>query len=125
MEHFAPKSRAVADIYEWSNYRLVCAKMNGSKSDFTDVLDPFLLESETFVLDVLEGGLHPSSTLTPPVLAAAQDTIKRLKLDDPELRTVRKAIITDYFEGEFSTAFLKRESPFIHFELARQSLLRP
>lgn len=125
VEHFAPKSRTVAQIYEWSNYRLVCAKMNGRKSNFTDVLDPFLIGVQTFELLILNGSIRPSPTLDVAMLPAAEETIARLKLDDAEMRKTRLGIINDYFAGEFKTAFLKRESPFIHSELARLNLLKP
>ena len=40
-DHFAPKPKDRDNIYEWSNYRLVCSRLNSSKRDFGDVLDPF------------------------------------------------------------------------------------
>jgi 5-methylcytosine-specific restriction endonuclease McrA len=33
VEHFVPKSQQLGLAYEWSNYRLVCAKMNSRKRE--------------------------------------------------------------------------------------------
>jgi len=125
VDHFAPKSRAPAQTYEWSNYRLACAKMNARKNNFTNVLDPFSLAAGTFELIVGNGGIRPAPSLSGAARAAAKDTIRRLKLDDPEMRKARLSKIDDYLACEFSTAFLLKESPFIHSELARLGLLRP
>src|SRR5207245_9727793 len=34
VEHFRPKDTYPVDAYEWSNYRLVCATLNGRKGVF-------------------------------------------------------------------------------------------
>ncbi|HEV7660832.1 MAG TPA: hypothetical protein VGO55_13420 [Allosphingosinicella sp.] len=124
VEHFAPKSRAPNVAYEWNNYRLACAKLNARKNNFTDVLDPFLLQSGTFELGVLDGSISPSKSLTAPNLALAQATMDRLNLDDQEMRAARLYYIDQYLQGRFDSDFLREESPFIWFELQRQGLLK-
>jgi uncharacterized protein (TIGR02646 family) len=125
VEHFAPKSRATDQAYEWSNYRLACAKMNARKNNFTDVLDPFLIGPNTYELNVLDGSMEPSARLQGQALADAITTRERLNLDDHEMRDARLDIINGYFANRFDTAFLREESPFIWSELQRQGLLRP
>jgi uncharacterized protein (TIGR02646 family) len=124
-DHFAPKSRAVADAYEWTNYRLACSKMNARKNNFTDVLDPVGLAPDLFVLDVLTGAIETAPHVMGTLKTDADNTVTRLKLDDGEMRRARLSIIDQYFAEDFNTAFLSRESPFIHGELGRQGLLRP
>src|ERR1700689_4415537 len=51
VEHFRPKDTYPTEAYEWSNYRLVCATLNGRKGTFEDVLDPFVIQNGWFVID--------------------------------------------------------------------------
>lgn len=124
VEHFAPKSRALPDAYEWINYRLVCAKLNARKNNFTDVLDPFTLAAGTFRLSLVNGSLYPSPALTGAALVDAMATVTRLKLDDAEMRNARLNLIDLYLKG-LPSWFLKEESPFVWAEMDRQGLLRP
>ena len=41
VEHFVPKVVAPDLAYEWSNFRLVCGRLNSRKGRHQDVLDPF------------------------------------------------------------------------------------
>ena len=50
VEHFMPKSVTPAEAYEWRNYRLVCARLNGRKRNFQDVADPFEIGEGMFYL---------------------------------------------------------------------------
>jgi uncharacterized protein (TIGR02646 family) len=122
VDHFAPKSRGLADAYEWDNYRLACAKLNARKNNFDDVLDPFTMAADTFRLNTLDGSIHPNPALPAGDLAAAQATMARLKLDDAEMRKARLNLINLYLAKEISSGFLKSESPFIWVELERQGV---
>jgi hypothetical protein len=124
VEHFAPKSRALTQTYEWDNYRLVCAKLNARKNNFTDVLDPFLLTPDTFRLNPLNGALEINLAPSHPDRDLAERTARRLGLDDVEMRTARLELVDSYLNGHFDSAFLRRESPFIWTELGRQNMLR-
>jgi len=55
IDHFIPKSKEIALVYEWDNYRLACSKANKYKADKISILDPFLLELETFYLNLITG----------------------------------------------------------------------
>src|SRR5882724_1219801 len=51
VEHFIPKSVYPSLAYEWSNYRLVCGRLNGRKRDSQDVVDPFDVVPGMFCLE--------------------------------------------------------------------------
>ena len=61
-----PKSRDWRLVYEWRNYRLSCLRMNRKKREFTDVLDPFCIDDDWFVMDVVEFRVHPGPSLAHP-----------------------------------------------------------
>jgi len=125
VEHFAPKSRDLPQAYEWTNYRLACSKMNARKNNFTDVMDPFDVPAGAFQLSVVDGSIYPNPALDAVTTDLVVKTVARLNLDDGEMRKARLSIIEEYLAGDFTTPFLKRESPFIWGELGRQGMLRP
>jgi uncharacterized protein (TIGR02646 family) len=124
VEHFAPKSRALPDAYEWTNYRLACSRLNARKNNFADVLDPFTMPADTFRLNILDGSIYINSASAPEVLLAAQTTVERLKLDSGEMRKARLQRIDYYFKEGCSSRFLRGESPFIWSEMLRQGLFQ-
>jgi uncharacterized protein (TIGR02646 family) len=129
VEHFVPKSRNLNQAYEWSNYRFVCAKMNSRKRDFEDVLDPFTIEPDLFVLRLGSGKLDPHPSLTGDKLKVVKETIKRLDLDDQECRDKRLEIINDVLLNQsdkddgMTVGQLKRHAPFVWQEMKRQGWL--
>ncbi len=122
VEHFKPKSLYPGLAYEWSNYRLVCSALNGRKSDNDDVLDPFELKAGTFRIGFADGRIFPNPKLSGAARAAAQATIDRLKLDDPECRELRLLYFNDYIRNRDADVF-KTRSPFVWSEARRQKLL--
>ncbi len=125
VDHFVAKSAGPKDAYEWTNYRLACAKMNSRKRDFSDVLDPFTLADGTFTLNLLDMAIAPSAALPPADLSAAADTIRRLSLDDAECRDMRASLWDEYIQGHVDADFLRRKSPFVFGEARRQGRLKP
>jgi uncharacterized protein (TIGR02646 family) len=123
VEHFVPKSRHLNQAYEWNNYRFVCAKMNSRKHDFEDVLDPFILEPESFELNLGDGGIAPHPRLNAVERREAVKTIKRLKLDDAECRSMRLEFIQAFRTHQITAEYLNRQAPFIWFEMQRQGAL--
>jgi uncharacterized protein (TIGR02646 family) len=123
VEHFAPKSRRLDLAYEWTNYRLACGLMNGNKSNFEDVLDPFKLQSGTFQLNPVNGAILPNPKLSVAAKHKALETIERLKLDSPACRRVRLRYFTKYMQHQITADYLKEVSPFVYLELKRQNLL--
>lgn len=69
------------------------------------------------------GKMAPHPDLSPDASGAAQDTIRRLRLDSPENNEMRANHFEEYLRGACSLAFLSRKSPFVYAEIVRQGLL--
>jgi len=123
VDHFVAKSKRVELAYEWSNYRLACSRMNTLKREYEDVLDPCEIRDGMFRLEPVSGRIHPADHLDGDEEKKVQQTIKRLKLDDPWCRKMRLRYIQQYIDKEISVDFLRRNAPFVHMELRRQNLL--
>jgi hypothetical protein len=123
VDHFVPKARRVELAYEWSNYRLACAKMNARKGEFEGVLDPCELEDTPFELSLLSGALRPAAGLRAAPRRAAEMTAERLGLDDPECREIRRKLFEQYASGQIDEDVLKHYSPFVWSEARRRHLL--
>jgi uncharacterized protein (TIGR02646 family) len=122
-DHFVAKSKDAGQAYEWTNYRLSCLGMNRQKNRFDDILDPFQIQHETFVLNLVSGEIGLGPRLSPTLVAQAEDTIKRLKLDDPETNDMRAKHFADYLSEQVTESYLARHSPFVWYEARRQGLL--
>lgn len=124
VEHFRPKDTYPADAYEWSNYRLVCATLNGRKGVHEDVLDPFLVQNGWFVIDFPSMLVKPSSNLALENRRMVQATIDRLGLND-EGTCLKSRVkwLMDYCLTEISFDYLRRNAPFIVAEMERQNLV--
>jgi hypothetical protein len=120
-DHFAPKSQSWRHVYQWSNYRLCCSRMNSRKNDFGGVLDPFEVEQGWFQLELLGFQVLPGFQLTEEFRELVQATIDRLGLND--FRSYREKDAERYWAGGYSLQVLKEESPFVAFELNRQGRL--
>ena len=97
--------------------------MNRNKNRFDDILDPFEIEPDTFLLNLASGEIRPNPILPPGVAAKAEDTIKRLELNDPECKKMRTDHYTDVLQNVVSPNWLERKSPFVWYEAKRQGLL--
>jgi uncharacterized protein (TIGR02646 family) len=122
-DHFIAKSRLAGQAYEWSNYRLSCLGMNRARNRFDDVLDPFEIAADTFVLNLATGDINPNPGLPDDVRQRAEATIERLGLRDDETKKMRASHFQDYLEHHVDQAYLKRRSPFVWYEANRQGLL--
>jgi uncharacterized protein (TIGR02646 family) len=123
VDHFVPKSRHVGLAFEWNNYRLACRSINTKKADLEQLLDPFLLEPETFYLVLESGEIYVSPQCQNPQLA--QKTIVYLGLDAHEYREVRLEYYTDFQNGDISTRQLQKLAPFVYLEALRQGRISP
>ena len=122
VDHFVPKSIEPALAYEWTNYRLVCARMNGRKGTKRDVLDPFALREFTFALHFPSLQVRPSGECSAELAVEAATTIMRLKLNDALCVKARWTYIKNYCKTWISFEFLEEYAPFIHREILRQGL---
>jgi len=96
--------------------RLACRDVNGRKSSFDDVLDPFELEPGTFYLVLMTGRIYPNPKLSAPNRQKAEDSILRLGLDRPLVREMRTRHYEELVEGNR----LPKYSPFVWAEIERQ-----
>ena len=116
--------------YTWSNYRLATPWVNGAKSDFSDVLDPFEIGEEWFALD-----LGSYKTVVGPKAPRDQEvairtTINRLGLDRSEVCVERRRAAQKYLSPPLGKPpvplwSLELDQPFVAYELRRQGRLRP
>lgn len=120
-DHFAAKSRQWRDVYEWSNYRLACARLNARKRDFSDVIDPFEVRPGWFRLELVGFQVVASPGLPASRRRAVQHTIDRLGLND--FCKDREKDAERYWSGDVSLRVLREESPFVAYELKRQRRL--
>jgi hypothetical protein len=118
VEHFVPKSLDPARAYEWQNYRLACARLNGRKGNFQDVVDPFRVHEGMFHLH------FPSLCVVPGRIRRrlANSTIERLKLNESRCVETRRHYVENYLNGEITISYLRRHAPFLGLELVRQHI---
>lgn len=123
VEHFRPKNTYPREAYEWSNYRLVCATLNGRKGVKEDVLDPFVVQNGWFVIDFPSMLVKPHSNLRTVRRSRVQATIDRLGLND-EGTCLKSRVkwLEEYCSNDISLDHLRRHAPFIVAELERQAL---
>ena len=122
VDHFAPRSRAWDRVYAWTNYRLACSRLNARKRDFTDILDPFEVQTGSFQLELVGFQLLPAAGLDADVTRRIEVTCKRLGLNDYD-RQCRERDAERYWAGNVSLTVLREESPLVAIELARQGRL--
>ena len=120
-DHMVAKSRSWRQVYEWDNYRLACGRLNSRKLDFEDVIDPFDVKLGWFWLNLVTFEIEPASGLDKATTKQISDTIARLGLND--FKQDREEYAEDYLCREISLRILKKESPYIAYELFRQKKL--
>lgn len=119
----AKRSSGLEDAYEWSNYRLACARMNARKGAFADVLDPFEVGDGWFRMEPYEHQLLPSPDLDGALRSRVMQAIERLGLNDQDCCNLRQQYHEDYENGHISFAYLERRAPLVARELQRLGLV--
>ncbi len=123
-DHFLPKSSHPQEAYEWRNYRLCLHKLNGYKANYTDVIDPFVVQQGWFVLDFPSCLVRPGNNLSEPIRIKVEATISRLRLnDDDSLVQERCNLMVNYAKGDVSLGFLSGRYPFLAAEIVRQDIV--
>ena len=122
VEHFVPRSANRMLAYEWSNYRLVTSRLNGKKGDHQDVLDPFLIGQDWFILDFPSLIVKPNPVIDPWEQTQVTNTISRLGLNEDVCIEGRLCWLKEFCENN-DLRFLKKYSPFVAHELERQNLV--
>lgn len=81
-DHFMPKKHYRELAYEWSNYRLAGYHVNSKKRASCEVLDPFRLPEDAFILQA-DGTIEPNASAfdSPEQIEQAKKTINILDLN--------------------------------------------
>jgi hypothetical protein len=123
VDHFLPKSAKPELAYEWHNFRLACLTLNNKKGTELDVIDPFELPVNSFILDFSSLIIKPNPELLYPLKERVISTINRLQLNDyDKCIDGRLEWLKTYYEDNSTFDSLKRKAPFIAYELERQGL---
>jgi hypothetical protein len=123
VDHFLPKSAKPELAYEWHNFRLACLTLNNKKRTELDVIDPFELPVNSFILDFPSLIIKPNPELLYPLKGRVISTINRLELNDyDKCIDGRLEWLKTYYEDNSTFDSLKRKAPFIAYELERQGL---
>ena len=126
VDHFLPKGLYPHLAYEWGNFRLASGRVNSSKSNLTDILDPFQVQDHWFHMDIPACLLRPNPTLEKPLRNQIAGTINSLRLNqDDNYVQERCNILMDYACGDVSTGFLERRYPFLAKEVKRHGYDQP
>jgi hypothetical protein len=131
VDHFvAITSAAPREAYEWNNYRLACSLMNAGKNAFADVLDPFDVRDGWFVLNLDTFEVEPAKDLEAELKKRVDDTCKRLKLNSPECKNMRRRWFNMYWVPRDPSRpvplwFFEEHAPFLAREMRRQGRVRP
>jgi len=125
VDHFVSKHDDPVRAYEWSNYRLAASRLNARKGR-KKILDPFEILPGTF-------GIHfPSLQVVPGPLCKADANLRSRVVqtcdilglnDETTCVTNRQNYVETYCSGHCSFMYLRREAPFLAYELTAQGLV--
>jgi hypothetical protein len=96
--------------------------MNARKGDHEDVLDPFTIAQNTFILNLSTLSPEPGLNLSQKFIRKVKSTIRRLKLDDDVCAETRIEWLQLYSKKELTLTGLKKRAPFLAHEIERQGL---
>jgi hypothetical protein len=122
VEHFLPKITFPELAYDWSNFRLVCGRLNGRKGDWQDVIDPFDVIAGMFCLEFPSLALVAGPNLTGSQRAMAESTIARLKLNEKRTIEMRLHFVQHLMKGNVSKHYVAQHAPFLSHEMDRQTI---
>jgi hypothetical protein len=119
VEHFLARRSHPGLAYEWGNFRFVCNRMNGRKSDYCDVVDPFQVTLGMFELDFPSLQISAGNGTAGAIKTLANSTIARLKLNEERTVKARLKWVIDLRDNKINGAYMEEHAPFIHSEMAR------
>jgi hypothetical protein len=123
VDHFVPKTVDPTLAYEWNNYRLASGRVNSCKGNQTNILDPFLVDSDWFEMDIPSCLLKAKSGVAGDLRRQINATINSLRLNGDDYYVQERCnILIAYARGEISLNFLNRRYPFLAKEVVRQNL---
>jgi hypothetical protein len=122
VDHFVPKSIEPQLAYEWDNYRLTTKNMNNIKADKIGIIDPFEVQFGWFVMIFPACAVKSCNNLNERDKKKINDTICILELNSSERIEKRYGIISNYISKDISFDSLRKNYPYIAYELERQGL---
>lgn len=124
VDHFIPKSVNRNLAYQWSNFRFCHKSVNTSKGEKLNILDPFDVLDNLFVLNLLSGEIFVNTdTSFNSIRPQAQNTIIELQLNDASLKNKRAKDFSNYLKNKVTSDYLKEYNPFVWYEAHRQGYL--
>lgn len=123
VDHFISCSEDRSLAYEWSNYRYCESAINKRKSRLPAAkwLDPFEVEDGWFELDDPDLILRVTDRCPPEVRQRAQNTLRRLRLDDDDVIVSNRRYLVQAFEaGDIKLAPIERDDPLLARMLRRR-----
>lgn len=123
IDHFLPKSNYPHLAYEWTNFRLAGGRVNNSKGNQLDIIDPFQVENDWFCMDIPACLLKPNPALEKSLRNKIAGTINSLRLNQDDNHVQERCnILIEYAREDISKNFLQRRYPFLAKEVDRQGL---
>jgi hypothetical protein len=116
VDHFVPKSKDWRRVYEWSNFRLCAAVINGTKGERA-LLDPFEIETSWFALEFVSFSVIAGAGAPAERLQEVKDTLEQSGINARECRKLREQYVTDFENGEIELSYLERRAPFVAGQL--------
>lgn len=125
VDHFVPKSVDPPRAYAWDNFRLCRSRLNRRKSNFQDVLDPFIVNNDWFTLQFTTFLIVPTEGLARELATRVEASIDRLQLNaDTDYVNERIGAVREYSLGKVTLARLRSKYPFIAEQMQRQDFDR-
>jgi len=120
VDHYLPKAIHPNMAYEWSNFRYANPRVNNSKGNTLEVIDPFLVGDGWFQLDIPSCLIVPHPTLAKTIKSRVNQTINILGLNrEDSYVDERLDILQAYGRSEITLDFLQRRYPFLATEAVR------
>jgi hypothetical protein len=123
VDHMLPKSRRWDQVYEWKNYRLCAATINGRKSDLTGLVDPVECRSGWFALELV--GFQVIRGSEAPSELEAQINATLDLVNAPDCCKAREEYVNCYLGRQITYEYLSRRAPFVAHQLRRLGRLHP
>lgn len=123
IDHFIPKSCSPDLAYEWGNFRLAMEKLGSYKGKNCELVDPFYIKPDWFILNFATFLIVPHSSLPKYLGSRIKKTIEVLRLNkDNNLVDTRISVLENFANDIYPLSFLERRYPFIAYELKRQGM---
>lgn len=124
VDHFISCKEDRSRAYDWANYRYCEPRINKRKGGLpaATLLDPFEVEDGWFELDDPNLFVRVTDRCPPELRQRAQDTLRRLGLeDDDKVIDSRRYLVTAFESGHVSMVHIEREDPLLARMLRRRT----